>query len=377
MCAFDLVVLGSGGGPDETNLSGYLLKPREASWEAGIIALEAGSGMGALARITRKHPEIFSYQSPDQHVTQEEDDRRHYSARDIYSMIKCFLITHAHLDHISSLVMSAGSVGGCRKRVYGSLQTLRDIEVVFNGRVWPNLASWDEQEESSRLLYQSLQPDKKYMPISKDISVMMMPVSHGMDEQGGVIYESVAFFIRHDSKDREFLFFGDVEPDSLSQNSRNVEVWQRAAKKVGHSLNAIFIECSWPSTRPDETLYGHLNPQHLLAELTVLATEVVKVRPRPRERLSDEESEDALADSESDCPPARKRQRVVSNTSKAPGVLQHALDGVRIYITHCKADFDLARPVHLEIADQVRTLVERDKLGAEIIAVEQGMVIAI
>lgn len=41
--AFEMVVVGSGGGPDETNLSGYLLKPRNASWRDGIIALEGGA----------------------------------------------------------------------------------------------------------------------------------------------------------------------------------------------------------------------------------------------------------------------------------------------------------------------------------------------
>jgi hypothetical protein len=61
MPAFDLVVVGSGGGPFETNLSSfvlrhhvlgnswltrimnrYLFKPCDVPWTDGIIALEAG-----------------------------------------------------------------------------------------------------------------------------------------------------------------------------------------------------------------------------------------------------------------------------------------------------------------------------------------------
>jgi len=58
--AFEMVVLGSGGGPLETNCSGwiyhafvmcesrlmgfsYLLKPAATSWEDGIVALEGGT----------------------------------------------------------------------------------------------------------------------------------------------------------------------------------------------------------------------------------------------------------------------------------------------------------------------------------------------
>lgn len=41
--AFEIVVLGSGGGPLETDCSGYLLKPIHAKWEDGAIGLEGGT----------------------------------------------------------------------------------------------------------------------------------------------------------------------------------------------------------------------------------------------------------------------------------------------------------------------------------------------
>ena len=67
--------------------------------------------------------------------------------------IRCYLLTHAHLDHISSLVMAAGTVGGCAKRIYGSPQTLKDLETIFSDRVWPRLATYDETNPSFRLFY--------------------------------------------------------------------------------------------------------------------------------------------------------------------------------------------------------------------------------
>ena len=66
---------------------------------------------------------------------------------------RCFLLTHAHLDHISSLVMTAGTIGGCAKRIYGSPQTLKDLESIFSDRVWPRLATYDETNPSFRLFY--------------------------------------------------------------------------------------------------------------------------------------------------------------------------------------------------------------------------------
>ena len=66
---------------------------------------------------------------------------------------RCFLITHAHLDHISSLVLSTGALGGERKRVYAVKETLEDLESVFSWRIWPKLASYDENDEDYKLLY--------------------------------------------------------------------------------------------------------------------------------------------------------------------------------------------------------------------------------
>jgi cAMP phosphodiesterase len=68
---------------------------------------------------------------------------------------RCFLITHAHLDHVNSLIVSAGSLGGSRKRIFATEQTLRDLETVFADRIWPNLASWKEDDDSFRYLYTS------------------------------------------------------------------------------------------------------------------------------------------------------------------------------------------------------------------------------
>lgn len=206
----------------------------------------------------------------------------------------------------------------------------------------------------------SLSPNDLYTRIIPDISVRIMPVSHGENHSCG-IYDSSAYFIRHDPSARELLFFGDVEPDSISSKPLNVHVWRAAAPKVPHTLATIFIECSWPLGRTQDTLYGHLSPEHLAAELTILAREVVEMR---RAKMN--------ASIVSKPSRARKKQR---RNPVAQSSLRDALDGVRIYITHCKDDLQgtYNRPINQVIADQVRELLDASALGAEVIAVDQGM----
>lgn len=204
-----------------------------------------------------------------------------------------------------------------------------------------------------------LHADGLYKDVSDHLSVYTMPLSHGKDRAGGT-YNSAAFFIRHNSSKHELLFFGDVEPDSIASHPRTLDVWRVAATKIPHKLSTIFIECSWPLGRADELLYGHLNPEHLAAELDVLASEVLKVRQA------------AVANGGSSKSPPRKKQRL---NPVSPSTHRGALEGVRVVIIHCKEDLRGAfnRPINQVIAEQVRALTEEQGLGVEIIAAEQGM----
>src|SRR6266566_2851510 len=79
-----------------------------------------------------------------------------------------------------------------------------------------------------------------YRTIFPDVSVKAMPVWHGKNDTLGD-YESTAFFIRHDLTGQEFLFFGDVSPDSLCESSKpqTISVWRAAASKIPSTLSTI------------------------------------------------------------------------------------------------------------------------------------------
>lgn len=205
-----------------------------------------------------------------------------------------------------------------------------------------------------------------------------MPVWHGKNDTLGD-YESTAFFIRHDPTGQEFLFFGDVSPDSLCESStpQMISVWRAAAPKIPSTLSTIFIECSWPSGRPDEQLYGHLSPEHLVDELSALAAEVTKVRTAGagagsaaaatnNAKSSRGSSTSSHVAGTGDEPKRKKRRR------------SEPLAGLRIYIIHCKDDLErkFSRPICNVIRDQVEELVRAKGLGAEILSAEQGMTIS-
>lgn len=74
---------------------------------------------------------------------------------------RSFLITHAHLDHVSSLILGSGGLPPPRspdpaaeawmsiREVYGSMDTLLNLETVFGEKVWPDIAGFPHKEEDN------------------------------------------------------------------------------------------------------------------------------------------------------------------------------------------------------------------------------------
>lgn len=164
-----------------------------------------------------------------------------------------------------------------------------------------------------------------------------MPLSHGRSFlHPKQAHQSSAFFIRNDETKQQFLFLGDVEPDSLSMKPQTIAVWRAAAPLIPHELNSIFLECSWTLDREDALLYGHLSPRHVIAELEALAHEITAVSRRSFKR---------------------------------------PLRGLKLYVMHCKADMDGDSDTALQIVSQLQALAQQRKMDLEIIPVVQGMCI--
>jgi cAMP phosphodiesterase len=378
--------------------------------------------------------------------------------------LRTFLISHSHLDHVLSLVLSAGSLPDPpplhtspvkRRRITGTKQVLDDLAtMVFSDRIWPNLASWSSDASVPDHLYlydvvpthnvsTSAATEKtgfdldlrtSYHPINARISVLAMPISHGLCRSSHIhapsgTYTSSAFFIRNTVTHKQFLFFGDVEPDSLALNPSTKDVWRVAASLITSTvpsgtkvLDTIFIECSWPTTRKDAELFGHLNPQHLLQEMKVLASEISRVREAepptspPLSPASQIIHNNIILNgkenpSHINGPIKKSRRRTIirrlshpnttasnfsdasapTNSNTAVPVssvdvsevsdatpLKGQLKGLKLYVMHCKAPMEQVTGIQRgklsqHIASELRVLVEQEGLGLEVIAVEQGM----
>ena len=211
----------------------------------------------------------------------------------------------------------------------------------------------------------SLPTDRGYLDLNRDISVCSMPLTHGITKTGSV-YESSAYFLRNNVTERELLFFGDVEPDSISSKPQTINVWKTAAPKIPHTLTSIFIECSWTSDRPDHLLFGHLNPVHLVDELVALALEVYKVKNNLQSTSVVVVDRGARLDTR-----ARKKKKFNPIPLES---LRGILDGVTVYIMHCKSDlggkYDV--PISQVIGAEVRDLIQEKELGMQVVVLEQG-----
>lgn len=260
------------------------------------------------------------------------------AAHFVRNLITTYLITHPHLDHISGFVINtAGFQHTSRpKRLAGLPSTIDAFKThIFNDIIWPNLS--DEEGGVGLVSYMRLAEGgnlaigegeaRGYIEVCDGLAVKGWSVSHGkcMHNHGKrasgsghtleqfsepfsrrpsasattpnsvqhgrehfpvepCVIDSSAFFLRDDHSGHEVIIFGDVEPDSLSISPRTQQVWADAAPKVASGLlKGILIESSYDESQSDETLFGHLAPRHIIAELQTLAGKVIGIKSGNRE----------------------------------------------------------------------------------------------
>ena len=250
---FKSIVLGSAGGLSEDNLTSFLLSPIN---ENNFIALDAGtifygikkaSELGSFAEIEVPKDSVLS--------TEGWILRKH---------IKAYLISHAHLDHVSGLIIN--SAADSKKSILGIPKTIDYLrDHIFNWKVWPNFGSEGQGFHINQYKYVQLEPLKETQIEKTTMSVIPFVLSHGNDH-----YPSTAFLIN--SNGYYVLYFGDTGPDFVEKAHNMKTVWTYVAPLIKEKkLRAIFLESSFTNSRPDSQLYGHLTPKWMIRELTVLA----------------------------------------------------------------------------------------------------------
>jgi 3',5'-cyclic-nucleotide phosphodiesterase len=303
--SFSVVVLGCEGGLAEGNLSSYLVTT--PAMGGSYVALDAGTILEGL-RVAVRRKSFPDCQPPkDSQVSPEGWVLRHG--------IKGYLISHAHMDHVSGLVID--STDDTSKPLVGLDSTcdyLRDH--LFNWKTWPNFGNEGERP-LAKYSYQRVKPNHTGELGGLPYRVFLLSHSHG--------YPSTAFLLGDENG--ALLYCGDTGPDSVEGVSRLSEMWTTVAPLIRRGkLKGIFLECSFPDGRKPEELYGHLTPEWMMKELTALALKVDSENPR------------------------------------------QALRGLKVVVTHIKPSLEGPDP---KVVIR-RQLQQRNDLGIEFLYAEQG-----
>ena len=239
--AFNIVPLGVKGGMDEKNLSAYLVAPIHTN---DYICLDAGTiNAGIEKAVSNK---VFK-------VSPTEVLRKY---------IKGYCISHAHLDHVSGLIIN--SPADSSKTVYATKKCMEMMENhYFNGETWANFGDEGLGFQLKKYHFQTLNIGEKTIIHNTTMTVKAFPLSHVNP------FESTAFLIQNG--DDAVLYLGDTGADSVEKSDDLSLLWKVIAPLiVQKQLRGIFIEVSFPNEQPDSLLFGHLTPKHLMTELRKL-----------------------------------------------------------------------------------------------------------
>jgi len=257
---FVSIVLGAAGGLREDNLTAYLLAP---FGDARFIALDAGTLLAGI-KIAKNLGSFDDIQVPPESSLSLE-------GRVLQEHIKAYAISHAHLDHISGLILN--STDDTPKSILGldpTIDILRDH--VFNWQVWPNFGNEGREPHLRKYTYVRLQLAQAYPVPGTAMTIEPFVLSHA---QG---YAATAFLIQ--AAGFYVLYCGDTGPDAVEPSTHLHALWTRIAPLIqAKRLRAIFLEVSFPSERPDHLLFGHLTPRWMRQELGRLAQIVNPATP--------------------------------------------------------------------------------------------------
>lgn len=249
--SFDTVTLGSKGGIQDGNLTAFLIKSEQ---DANFVMLDAGSVVNGLI--------VSEQKGAFKNIALPDDSPYTKVGYLLNEKIKGYFISHAHLDHVAGLIIS--SPDDSKKPIYGLEATNKDLMTnYFNWSAWPNFGNKGDGFKLNKYNYVDLVPTTWVPVLNTTMSVMALPLSHS----GG---ESTAFILK-DIKGDVFAYFGDTGPDEIEKSSALKTAWSTLAPFVEQGkLKGIIIEVSFTNETPDKSLFGHLTPNWLLKELTVL-----------------------------------------------------------------------------------------------------------
>ena len=239
--AFKVLPLGVKGGLDESNLSSYLVA---IGGSDDYICLDAGTLHHGIALSIKNH----LFQGSIDGVLRKN--------------IKGYCISHAHLDHLSGLILN--SPNDTSKYIYALPSVIKVLkDKYFTWQSWANFTNEGDKPSLGKLRYVYLREGVDTVLQNLPMDIKAFSLSHG------TAYESTAFLIRH--KTNYILYLGDTGSDTVEKSQKLMNLWKEVAPLIkNHQLKAIFLEVSFPDEIPDKSLFGHLTPRLFMKEMDIL-----------------------------------------------------------------------------------------------------------
>jgi ribonuclease BN (tRNA processing enzyme) len=165
-------------------------------------------------------------------------------------------ITHAHLDHITSIPFLIDTVMGLKSRplvLYSTREILQVIkDHIFNWKIWPDFSKIPSETAPS-MLYQEIQVGQPTVLNGRQFTAI--PANHTVPAVGYLV----------DSGEARLIFSGDT--------TVNDALWQIA--NVTKNLKYLIIETAFPNKERDIAVASkHLCPSMLAEELSKLSRPV-------------------------------------------------------------------------------------------------------
>jgi 3',5'-cyclic-nucleotide phosphodiesterase len=239
--SFKIVPLGVLGGIDESNLSAYMVAPAGSN---NYICMDAGTLHYGIEQAVKN--KVFNI--PAEEVLKQ--------------YIKGYFISHSHLDHVSGLLIN--SPDDSEKGIYAFADCINTIKThYFTWTSWANFANEGETPQLKKYTYHVLTPGTEIAVANTTMQVTAYPLSHSN-------LTSTAFLIKNN--DNYLLYLGDTGADEIEKSHNLQSLWQTIGPLIkSKQLKGIMIEVSFPNEQPDKTLFGHLTPKWLMAEMDELS----------------------------------------------------------------------------------------------------------
>ncbi|KAK5163484.1 3',5'-cyclic-nucleotide phosphodiesterase pde1 [Saxophila tyrrhenica] len=233
--ALQVICLGSGGGPSEEDVTGFLVRSIASDWAKGsLLAVDAGSHLAPITRILERDfpsvsggglgngkgvngstPELrqslarasLSPSPEDEEIVKPEptvlakgpfaglkfpnESARANALHVIRNYVNTYLITHPHLDHLSGFAINTAAFHATsRPKTLAALPSTVDAvkQHIFNDVIWPNLS--DEDGGVGFVTFQRLKEGgdamvgegegRGYIDVSDGLGVRAFKISHGV-----------------------------------------------------------------------------------------------------------------------------------------------------------------------------------------------------